>query len=201
MKRILSAIFFFGWMRVARAQGAPQAILEQIAALKAYITTVEDGSNIVEKGLSAIRDIRNIEFQKHQSFFSSLETVNPEIQGMPQILEMIDWQESSIDQLTTAMARWQASPWLHVTELACASDSYKKLVKIAMENVAILHELTNYKGYKMTDGERMQFIQQSLAMTKELDQGIAKFINSVDRIALDRQEYSKSIDLLKDWYK
>jgi hypothetical protein len=201
MKKTLSAIFLFGWMRMARAQGAPQAILQQIAALKGYIATAEEGTNIVGKGLSGIRDIKNFEFNMHRSFFHSLQTVNPKIQYMPQVLQMVARQESVIDQLNKAMARWQASPWLHVSELALARNSYNKLVEIAVQNVALLHDLTTYQDYKMTDGERLEFIQRSLLIIKVLDQGISQFINAFDRLTFDRQENSKSIDLVKDWYK
>lgn len=201
MKKILSAIFFFGWMKLARAQGAPQAILEQISALKEYITTAEEGSYKVGKGLSFIRDIRNQEFQQHQSFFSSLETVNPEIQNMPQILQMVNRQESVIDQLNKAMARWQACPWLHVMEISNARYFNNKLMEYTTENLKYLHHLITSQQYKMTDGERLKEIESLLNNLKYVDDAVAMLINSFDRIVLERQKSYETIDFIKDWYK
>jgi len=201
MKKILSAIFFFGWMRVARAQGAPQAVLEQITALKAYIATEEEGAKMVEQGLSAIRDIRNAEFEQHQTFFQSLQWVNPKIQNMSQLQEIVDRQESCIDQLNKGMARWQACPWLHVMDIRNARYFGNKLVSFTTEALENLYKLTTDPDYKMTDGERWEQIENCLNNIKYIDGAIAMLINSFDRIVLERQKSYESIDLVKDWYK
>lgn len=195
--KLLSSIFFFCWMKAARAQGAPQVVLEQITALKAYITTAERGSKIAAQGLSTIRDIRNEELQLHRVYFNSLSTVNPAVEDMPQILEIINQQESFIKQFTMGLARWQASPWLHAQELECLGSFYKYLVEFGVENINRLHKLIMDKDYEMTDGERIELIQQCQEIIKNQDQLVEKLISSTDWVIIARRESYRVNNIIK----
>lgn len=200
MKKILSAIFFFGWMRIARAQGAPQAILEQIAALKGYIATAEEGSKIVGKGLSDIQYFRNTEFEEHKAFFNSFVIVNPGIQEIPPILKMMDRVESSIIQLNSAMTRWQTSPWLLAVEIGRTRYCSDILEKFIVKNLRLLHTLVANDGYKMMDGERLKLIEDLVKIFKDLDGTIAILINNYDRLVFERKEYYISNNFVKNMY-
>ena len=195
--KLLSSIFFFCWVKAARAQGAPQAVLEQITALKAYIITAEQGSKIAAQGLSSIRNIRNSEFELHRVYFSSLSTVNPAVKNMPQILEIINLQESFIKQFTMGLTRWQVSPWLHAQELESLGSFYKTLVEFGVGNINKLRKLLTDKDYKMTDGERIESIQQCQEIIINQDQLVEKLIASTDWVIIARRESYSVNEMVK----
>jgi hypothetical protein len=201
MKKILSAIFFFGWMRVARAQGAPQAILEQIVALKGYITTAEDGTKIAKMGLSAIQKIRNEEFQLHRVFFGSLETINPIARYTPEVFEIIQLQESLINMFGIALTRWQGSAWLHGQELSCAASFYRNVVQTSAKYTKDLHSLITEQDYKMTDGERVWDIQNLLDIVEDQDKLVKNFISSTDWLIDQRKREYQYTEKIKRLFK
>jgi hypothetical protein len=200
MKKILPAIFFFGWMRVARAQGASQANLEQIAALKAYISTVEEGSKIVQQGLFTIRDIRDKEFFLDGSFFRSFENVNPAVKDMPYILKVINRQQSFINYFGSRLAQWQISPWLSALELGNAGYFYKRMTHLMVQNLNNLRELITDQSYEMTDRERLQRIEQSLETLNNQRDLLDSFIDSMYALIVSRENYHDDVELLKKWY-
>jgi hypothetical protein len=56
-------------------------MLQQIAGLQIYISFAKGGYQIVKNGLDGISQIRNGEFNLHNSFFSSLTVLNPALQN------------------------------------------------------------------------------------------------------------------------
>ena len=57
-------------------------MLDQIAALQAYLQVAEKGYHIVEQGLQTIGEIKNGELNLHSAFYSSLEAVSPTVAHM-----------------------------------------------------------------------------------------------------------------------
>src|SRR2546430_17187766 len=96
-KKIITGTLIVGWITSGYAQDA-QTMLEQIAALRTYLTAAEKGYQLVENGLHTIRDIKNEEFGLHSAFFSSLSTVNPAIRNMPDVLEVIRIQTVTLNR-------------------------------------------------------------------------------------------------------
>ncbi|MBO9573555.1 MAG: hypothetical protein J7497_15310, partial [Chitinophagaceae bacterium] len=85
MKIIISIIFLFGsfsgsaqtwseWFKQKKTQ--IKYLTQQIAALQIYIGYARKGYEIADKGLTAIGDIKNGEFNLYRDFFSSLREVN-----------------------------------------------------------------------------------------------------------------------------
>lgn len=79
MKRLIILIMFGILTTSTQAQSA---MLDQIAALKAYIVTAEKGYQIAEDGLHTIRDIKSGEFTLHSTHYASLSTVNPVVKNV-----------------------------------------------------------------------------------------------------------------------
>jgi hypothetical protein len=67
-------------------------MLQQIAALQAYITVAEKGYSIAEQGLQTIGQIKNGEFNLHSAFVSSLKAVSPAVGNMAEVAEIIGWK-------------------------------------------------------------------------------------------------------------
>lgn len=69
-------------------------LLEQIAALEVYAGYLKKGYQIVDGGLTTIRDISNVEFKLHDAFISSLKQVSPVVRKDARIAEIIALQLS-----------------------------------------------------------------------------------------------------------
>lgn len=67
-------------------------LLEQIAALEVYAGYLKKGYQIVDGGISTVRDITRGEFSLHNAFISSLKQVSPAIRKDVRVVEIIALQ-------------------------------------------------------------------------------------------------------------
>jgi len=67
-------------------------LLQQIAAFEVYVGYLKKGYQIVDGGLTTIKDISNGEFKLHDAFISSLKQVSPVISKDTRIAEVIALQ-------------------------------------------------------------------------------------------------------------
>src|SRR4051794_23883691 len=65
------------WFRQKKTQ--IRYLEEQIIALQVYGSYLQAGYKIVQGGLSTIHDIKNVDFNLHKDYFSSLKRVNASI--------------------------------------------------------------------------------------------------------------------------
>jgi len=99
---LLALVFAFGplgsaygqtwgeWFKQKKTQ--KRYLLEQIAALKVYAGYLKKGYEIVDGGLSTVRDITKGEFSLHNAFISSLKQVSPVIRNDVRVAEIIALQ-------------------------------------------------------------------------------------------------------------
>ncbi|SDL67767.1 hypothetical protein SAMN04487898_12294 [Pedobacter sp. ok626] len=86
----LSAQTWSEWFKQKKTQ--KRYLLEQIAALKVYAGYLKKGYEIVDGGLSTVRDITKGEFSLHNAFISSLKQVSPVIRNDARVAEIIALQ-------------------------------------------------------------------------------------------------------------
>jgi hypothetical protein len=86
----LSAQTWGEWFKQKKTQ--KRYLLEQIAALKVYAGYLKKGYEIVDGGLSTVRDITRGEFSLHNAFISSLKQVSPAIRKDARVAEIIALQ-------------------------------------------------------------------------------------------------------------
>lgn len=99
---LLAFVFAFGlsfssygqtwieWFKQKKTQ--KRYLLEQIAALKIYAGYLKKGYEIVDGGISTVRDITRGEFSLHNAFISSLKQVSPAIRSNVRVAEIIALQ-------------------------------------------------------------------------------------------------------------
>ncbi len=94
MKRLL-----IGWVLMAGGLAASaqfgattNEMLEQLAALQAYIKVAEKGYTIAEQGLQTIGQIKNGEFTLHSAFVSSLKGSVRQWAIWPKWRRSLDWK-------------------------------------------------------------------------------------------------------------
>jgi hypothetical protein len=175
-------------------------MLDQIAALQAYLQVAEKGYHIVEQGLQTIGEIKNGELNLHTAFYSSLEAVSPTVANMAEVAEIIDLEVSMISQFSHKLNNYRGSPWLQPGEVSYINQVYTGLMNNGMELIAALTSLTTDETLRMTDGERISRIQQLNTEVKRQYRLVQTFTNQTDLLTVQRQQEGNDIGALKGIY-
>jgi hypothetical protein len=102
------------WIGLAM-QGHAQSIstwIEQLAALQTLHNTIRQGYAIVTGGVQTIGGIRQQEYQLHDGYFTSLDTVKPAVREDPRTGDLRGRIVLLIAQLQTALDYWKQQPIL-----------------------------------------------------------------------------------------
>jgi hypothetical protein len=199
MKQLLFGLAFIGTSVTASAQFTTE-MLDQIAALQAYLQVAEKGYHIVEQGLQTIGEIKNGELNLHSAFYSSLEAVSPTVAHMAEVAEIIDLEASMISQFSRKLSGYRGSAWLQPAEVSYINQLYTGIVNNGVELIAALTSLTTDGELGMTDGERMSRIQQLDMDTKRQYRLVQTFTNQTDLLTVQRQQEGNDISTLKGIY-
>jgi hypothetical protein len=199
MKQLLFGLVLIGTCVTASAQFTTE-MLDQIAALQAYLQVAEKGYRIVEQGLQTIGEIKNGELNLHSAFYSSLEAASPTVANMAEVAEIIDVEANMISQFSRKLSGYRGSAWLQPAEVGYISQLYTGIVNNGVELIAALISLTTDGELGMTDGERMSRIQQLDMDTKRQYRLAQTFTNQTDLLTVQRQQEGNDIETLKGIY-
>ncbi len=202
MKRLL-----IGWMLMAgglaaSAQfgSATTTMLQQIAALQAYLKIAEKGYQIAGQGLQTIGQIKNGEFNLHSAFVSSLKAVSPAVGNMAEVAEIIGLEVSIIEQFSHKLNGYRQSAWLQPAEVSYINQVYTTVVNSGLELITTLINLTTDGQLSMTDGERINRIQQMDIDMQRQYRLVQTFTNQTDLLTAQRQQEGNDIETLKGIY-
>jgi hypothetical protein len=192
MKRILLGLAFIGSCVTASAQfgATTSGMLEQLAALQAYIKVAEKGYTIAEQGLQTIGQIKNGEFNLH----------SPTVGNMAEVAEIIGLEASMISQFSHKLSGWRQSAWLQPTEVSYIESVYTSVVNNGLELLTALTNLTTDGQLTMTDGERISRIQQMDTNMQQQYRLAQAFTNQTDLLTVQRQQEGNDIGTLKGIY-
>jgi hypothetical protein len=153
-------------------------MLNQIAALQAYIGYAEKGYSIAQQGLTFIGDLKKGEFDLHSAFFNSLKAVNPSIANYAKVADIISYQESIIKEFKKI---------LQIKNMSPAEVRYLQLVYNNMSNACTksLNDLINI----ITDNIYVD-MKDKYAFTQS-------FTSEASLLTVQRQNELNEVDFLK----
>lgn len=130
-------------------------LLQQIAALQVYINYAKKGYSIVSGGINTIRDIKKGDLNLHNTFFSSLKTINPKISRYAKVADIISYQVRIIK-----LARQTLQSIREANQFSIEEIEYCKMVLDAMlddciQSITELIEIITPDKLQMTDDERL----------------------------------------------
>jgi len=197
---MLLAILLTWQMHAIRAQGMRKTMLEQLAALRGYIITAEQGYRIAEDGLHLVRDIKSGEFNLHQVFFQSLKTVDEGVLQYP-ALDRSYGLVAAIDKaFSQAMPVYASSKWLQPDELQYIQGLRQRVADQGRDDRAALQALTQSDALSMTDGERIGRIRAIVTALQARYSQVNSFLNGVTGLIYQRQKEQAFTETLKKWY-
>jgi hypothetical protein len=171
-------------------------LLQQIAALQIYTDYLKKGYKIVSTGLTTVRDFSNGEFSLHSAFISSLKTVNPEIQNIPQIAEIMHMRNS----INKAFDLLQGMSGLNESNQEYIMDVHVKIETECDKDMdELLLVLTSGK-IEMTDSDRITRINKVYEAMKDKCEFTQGFVNKVFLVGNQRQYEFQIINQIKKNY-
>lgn len=159
-------------------------LLEQIATLKVYAGYLKKGYEIVDGGISTVRDITRGEFSLHNAFISSLKQVSPVIRNDVRVAEIIALQIGILESFSEV----KGSEYLSAEDLA-----YIRLVQgtVTLDCFNDLEELllvVTSGRLEMKDDERLGQIARVYEDMLDKSAFVRDFCGNV--FSLERQRIS-----------
>lgn len=144
------------WFRQKKTQ--KQYLLNQVAALQAYIQVAKKGYEISQKGLTTISNIKDGDFNLHRDFFGSMKTINPTVKHYAKVADIISMQQEVVKNYRLDYKGLQTGGRMGSSELGYIDKVYKKLLADCTRIADELIMITTDAQLEMKDDERMQRI-------------------------------------------
>ena len=130
-------------------------LLQQIAALQVYIGYAKKGYNIVSGGINTIRDIKKGELNLHNTFFSSLKTINPKISRYAKVADIIFYQVRIIKLVRQTLQSIREANQFTVQEIEYCKIVLDALLNDCVQSITELLDIITPDKLQMTDDERL----------------------------------------------
>ncbi|MFI5137708.1 MAG: hypothetical protein ACHQIM_07760 [Sphingobacteriales bacterium] len=180
------------------SQGKTQIkyLTQQIAALNACETSIRQGYNMLKGEWISIGNFKNGEFGLHQSYYTSLSTVNPQVKSSPDINSITTEQQSIITMLNAIQ---------QVAGLTTDEQSYIKTVAQNIFNECAkdldkLNSVLKNGTLQMSDDERLKQIRNVQAAMLDKYQFTQSFCNSVRLMSAQRNQDNNETQTLNKLY-
>ena len=130
-------------------------LLQQIAALQVYINYAKKGYNIVSGGINTIRDIKKGDLNLHNTFFSSLKTINPKISRYSKVADIISYQVRIIKLARQTLQSIREANQFSVEEIEYCKMVLDALLDDCIQSITELIEIITPDKLQVTDDERL----------------------------------------------
>jgi hypothetical protein len=141
-------------------------LVNQIAALKIYITYVEKGYDIAKKGLTAIHYIKNGDYSLHDEYLTSLKNVNPKIKSYWKVADIIALQIKIVEAYHKQM-RADRQSGLSADEISYCNKVFTGLLNGCTSIIDQLILIETDGSLQLKDDERIKRIDALHADMKD----------------------------------
>jgi hypothetical protein len=196
--QIVSAQTFAEWFKQKKTQ--IKYLGQQIASLQVYAGYLEKGYQIANKGLTAIGDIKNGEFNLHKDYFGSLKSVNPSIVKDARIAAIIVLQVSIVQQYKKCYGRVQQSSLFNSNEVEYVYTVFTHLLGDCSNDLTELISVTTAGQLQLTDDERLRRIDALYGDMQDKYSFAQSFSNETGIMMVDRMKDSNDAGTLDYLY-
>ncbi len=179
------------WFRQKKTQR--KYLIQQIAALKVYLEYLKKGYKIVDKGLTAIGDIKDGTFTMDKDYLNSLKQVSPVVKNSPKLNEVIAYQNSIRKDLYRLVLDSRKDENLSSDEVEYIEEVYKNMLEECEASIDELIVITTSGEAEMKDDERLlrldkvhDDMQDKYAFTQD-------FISSTRLLGVERAKEKNQI--------
>lgn len=161
-------------------------LLQQIAALQVYIGYAKKGYNIVNGGITTIKNIKNGDLNLHRDFFNGLKNVNPAIRRYAKVADIIAYQVKIIKQTKGTLQQIRETKQFTETELNYCKQVFDNLLDECMKTVEELILVTTSGKLEMKDDERLKRIDRLYADVQDKYSFTCSFSEDMGILAVQR---------------
>lgn len=115
-------------------------------------------AGVKEQELTKRFSLQNME--QHKAWYDGLMKVSNVVRDYRHVRAIMGKQTQIIQQYSTAIELLRRSPYIKPDQLTAMTSMYAKLMQESANTVADLSTITRAQNLKMTDAERMEFIDQ-----------------------------------------
>jgi hypothetical protein len=172
------------WTRQKKTQR--KYLAQQIASLQVYVGYAKKGYRIAEAGLRLIQSGKQGDFDLHQTYFNSLQVVNPAIKNWQKVASIIIGHFQIIKQTKEALYSVQQNGLYTSAEIATCKNSINSLLADCLAAVEDLVSLVSGTEFQMTDDERMKGIDRLHADMQDKKTFTASFLRDMELLSIGR---------------
>jgi hypothetical protein len=195
--------------RPARAQLVISAPIAEGQATKqaghqGILTVLKDlGNTVMKTGNDTQALIKNLEdqtVQMHDEWYTSLLKINSVVANYQQVKSIWNYQNRTMSLYTQNISQLRANPYLTPTQFQGMVKGYTVLLA---ENVGLLDDLSTILtpgAAKMTDAQRLKFINKISDKVTHQYQLVAYFTKRNQTIATQQTQAAKDAETLKKLY-
>lgn len=176
-------------------------LAKQIVLLRLYLRYVKKGYDIAGKGLTAIHNIRNGEFNLHRDFFVSLQNVNPHIANSAKVADIIAFQVYVIRDLKVVKNFCANNQNFTPEELRYVAEVYSNMLFLSDACISELLMIIRPSQTGMKDDERLMRIDKLYEDMRDKHAFVQSFDNDVRLIAKERQREQNEVQSLRKQFE
>lgn len=183
---------------IAESQATQQAGHQGfLTILKGFGNTIMQESNDTQ---AVIKTLEDQTVQMHDEWYSSLLKINSVVANYQQVQRIWDYQDRTLSLYTQNIGRLRQNPYLTPTQIQGMVKGYTVLIT---ENVGLLNDLTTILTpgqAKMTDAQRLKFINRIADKAAHQYQLVAYFTRRNQAIATAQGQAAQDAQTLKKLY-
>lgn len=138
-------------------------LLQQIAALQVYIGYAKKGYDVMNKGLTTIRSIKNDDLNLHRDFFGLLKQVNPRIKKYAKVADIISYQLRIVKETNKTLQGIRETGQFTSEELDYCKMVFDNLLLDCLKSIDELFLVITSGELEMKDDERIKRINSLYA--------------------------------------
>lgn len=170
-------------------------LLEQIAALRMYVGHLQESYTIARKGLTQISDIKSGELNLHTDYFSSLETVNPNVKGYWKVTASLEVHQQISNVSTSARQRFSLVEFFTGDEIQYLDIVFDRLLEDSDKTADELIAVTSDNKLEMTDDERLRRIDNLFEELLNQYRFARTFSNEANLLGASRSQETSDIEV------
>lgn len=179
------------WFKQKKTQ--KKYLIQQIAALKAYLEYLKEGYDIAKKGLTIVGDIKEGKFDLDLEYIESLKNVNPVIGGSAKVSSIIAYQRLQMLEFRKLRERTGASDFMTQDEKNYVADVYSSMLRESEFTLDELDRVISNSDFQMEDDERLKRLDLLYSDMKDKYMFTRSFSNSTELLIEQRAREQTAI--------
>jgi hypothetical protein len=190
---------FNEWFRQKKTQR--KYLIEQIAALKVYLSKLKKGYEIAQKGLNTISNIKDGNFNLHRDFFGSLKNVNPAISNSAKVADIIAFQIYITRDMKRVYDFCKTNDSFTPEEVRYIAKVHSNLLFLCDASLSELLTIIRTNETEMTDDERLLRINKVYDDMQDKRAFVHAFGDDTQMLAYEREKEKHETELLRKHFE